>query len=347
MEDNTGCSATGMKTLPVTYPMITTYTQHAQLLSILESYEFTKGWIFSNFIQLYMNRDYKHNWGDFYFPLPYELRPSDTCKWILSQKIKRETVVKKWASATDFAVDCINSDNYVHTMLNYYYVPSSVRYKRLNLLHDMLIYGYDLDEKVFYIADFFRNGKYCYEVISFSDFEQAFNTYNIATNHDYLNGLIYLYNVNKNCDYEFSIHNITSSIKAYLDNSIPEYWDKYNRKNSENIVFNREVYNTLINYITAKMDDRSEIDIRPFFLLADHKKMMCLRIRYLCEQGYFKHNSQNENQLDEIERKAKTLVTVIIKYNITRNESCKSKAIALMNHIDKTEYDVLKQYINA
>lgn len=69
--------------LPVTYPMITTYTQHAHLLSILTSYESNYDWIFSNYIQLFINRDYKHNWGDFYFPLPYTLRPSDSCGWIL------------------------------------------------------------------------------------------------------------------------------------------------------------------------------------------------------------------------------------------------------------------------
>ncbi len=44
------------KVLPVTYPMITTYTQHAHLLSILSNYECTYPWIFSNYIQLYINK---------------------------------------------------------------------------------------------------------------------------------------------------------------------------------------------------------------------------------------------------------------------------------------------------
>lgn len=154
------------KILPVNYPMITTYTQHAHLLSILTYYEYTKGWIYSNYIQLYMNRDYKHNWGDFYFPFPYELRPSDTCKWILSQKIKRDTVIKK-GSVIDFIIDSINSDNYVHTMLNYYYVPVSVHYKKTHSHHDMLIYGYDLDKKIFHVADFFRYGKYTMKLFLF------------------------------------------------------------------------------------------------------------------------------------------------------------------------------------
>ena len=67
----------GSKRLPVSYPMITTYTQHAHLLSILTHYECAHPWIFSNYIQLFINKDYKHHWGYFYFPLTYELRPSD------------------------------------------------------------------------------------------------------------------------------------------------------------------------------------------------------------------------------------------------------------------------------
>ena len=331
--------------LPVKYPMITTYNQHAHLLSILMNYHFTKSWIYSNYIQLYINRDYKHNWGDFYFPFPYELKPSDTCKWIISQKIKREIAVSKWESITDFIIDNINSHNYIHIMVNYYYVPLSDRYKKQYSLHDMLIYGYDLNKKLFYVADFFMYGKYSYETISFLDFEQAFYTYNQTTNRDYLNGLIYLYSLNENCDYEFSIHNIKNALKAYLHNIMPEYWNKYNYKNSENIVFNREIYTTLKNYVTEKMCEQSEIDIRPFCLLMDHKKMMNLRIRYLCDQGFYKYNNYNECQLNEIENKSKIVVNTLIKYNITRNTTYRDKIITLLNYIDEKEFDVLQQYL--
>lgn len=62
----------GRGILPVSYPMITTYTQHAHLLSVLTHYECAHPWIFSNYIQLFINKDYKHHWGDFYFPLTYE-----------------------------------------------------------------------------------------------------------------------------------------------------------------------------------------------------------------------------------------------------------------------------------
>lgn len=335
------------KVLPVNYPMITTYTQHAHLLSILSNYECTYPWIFSNYIQLYINEDYKHNWGDFYFPFPYELRPSDTCKWIFTQKIHRDIVHSKWESIINFIIECINSNNYVHTMINYFYVPLIPYYNKVHFNHDILIFGYDLNEEVLYVSDFFDGGKYSYAKISFSDFSRAFSTYSLAKKRDYLNEMVYLYKFNPKCDYKFNTKNISNSIKAYLYNTIPEYWDSYNRDNREDIVFGMEIYTTLKNYIMRKKSScESDIDIRPFYMLYDHKKIMLLRLKYLYEHEYYKnYNSENIIGFTKIESQAKNVVTLIIKYNITKNNSILDKVTNTLNIIENNEKNILKQYI--
>lgn len=335
------------KILPINEPMITTYTQHAHLLSILGIYDFTYSWIFSNYIQLYINKDYKHNWSDFYFPFPYELRSVDTCKWIKSQKLDRKITVK-WSSIIDFVIDCVNSNNYVHTMINYFYLPVSDRYNRKNLNHDILIYGYDLEEDILYVSDFFKNGVYNNEKISFSDFSLAYAKYDQAINNDYLNEMIYLYKLNKQYDYKFNIKNITNSIKDYLTCNIPEYWNNYNADNKEAIVFGMDIYSTLRNYINIVISkEESYFDIRPFYLLYDHKKMMYLRLKFMNKQGYFLKIDYNQNIvcINEIMVMAKTLVNLITKYNYSRKITLKDRMIELLSDIEKKEYYVLKQYI--
>ena len=47
------------KVLAVEYPIITSYTHHAHLLTILGTNEKTKDWIFSNYIQVYINKDFE------------------------------------------------------------------------------------------------------------------------------------------------------------------------------------------------------------------------------------------------------------------------------------------------
>lgn len=334
------------KILTVTYPMITTYTQHAHLLSILSSYECAYPWIFSNYIQLYINKDYKYSWGDFYFPFPYELRPSDTCKWILTQKIHRDIASSKWGTILNFIIECINSDNYIHTMINYFYVPISARFNKKELNHDIFIFGYDLTEEVLFVADFFCE-KYIYERISFSDFDIAFSNYGFSKNSDYLNKLVYLYKFNLNCDYKFSIENIFNSIKSYLYSSIPEYWDKYNSDNKHEIVFGMEIYNTLINYIIGITSNKlHDIDVRPFYMLYDHKKIMVVRIKYLYNHQYCKnHSEENINKIVELEDQARIVLNLIIKYNITKNNVIINKVVNMLNDIEKKEKEILKYFI--
>ncbi len=335
------------KVLPVTYPMITTYTHHAHLLSILSNYEDIYPWIFSNYIQLYINKDYIHNWGDFYFPFPYESRPSDTCKWILTQAIHRDTIERKWESIINFIIDSINSNNYVHTNVNYFYMPLGPIYNKYHYNHDILIYGFDLNEEVLYVADFFDMGKYSYEKISFSDFSKAYSTYSLAENIDYLYSMVYSYNINSKCDYMFSIENISNSIKSYLFASIPEYWDCYNNDNRKDIVFGVEIYTTLKNYINRiRSSCESDIDIRPFYMLYDHKKIMVLRFKYLYEHGYYKNcNSENIIGFTKIESQTKNIVYLLIKYNISKSNKILDEVINLLNIIENNEKNILKQYI--
>lgn len=337
------------KILPVSEPMITTYTQHAHLLSILTYYSMAHPWIYSNYIQLYINEDYIHNWGDFYFPFPYELRAPETCKWIDFQKMNRSIVADKWETIIDFIIECIDSNNYIHTMINYFYIPVSDRYNQSNLNHDILIYGYDGDTKELYVSDFFQNGKYSNQKISFHDFSQAFSNYYLATNSDYLQKMIYLYRFNETCDYKFSIKNITNSFKVYLNSDVPEYWDIYNNENKANIVFGRNVYTTLKNYAARiKLEEEDHFDLRPFYMMYDHKKIMCLRLKYLMETGYFKSLDYDEILLkaNEIESDARNLVNLTIKYNYSKNIAVIDNINNMLEDIEKNEFHNLKQFIN-
>ena len=353
MEEKIVSNESIKKVLPVKYPMVTTYTQHAHLLSILSNYEYTYPWIFSNYIQLYINKDFRHDWGDFYFPFPYELRPSDTCKWLLTKKIDRDVADSKWGNIINFIIDSINSNNYVHTMLNSSCIPLAPNYNKEHFIHDVLVYGYDLKEEMLYFSDFIGvTHKYSFEKISFIDYTKAFNTYGLATNQDYLNKLIYLYKLNSahdytfNYDYEFNIKNISNSIKAYLNSSVPEYWDIYNNENRDNIVFGIEIYDTLKNYIAWKsVSNESDIDIRPFYLVYDHKKIMLLRLEYLHRLGYYKDcSSENIAGITELEAQAKVVVNMLIKYNLSKNRTILNMVIDMINSIERDEKNILVHY---
>ena len=336
------------KILSISDPVITSYTKHAHILSIIENYEQVYPWIFSNYIQLYINKDFKYDSNDFYFPYPYELGFADACKWIQDQKIDKSFIYSKWKSVIDFIIDCIDSNNYVHVMINYFYVPVSRTYNKNDFYHDILIYGYDSDEEILYFRDFFNSQKYSSAKVSFSDFSNAFSQGNISSKEDYLHGMVRLYKFNNDYNYKFNIKNITNSIKSYLSGSTPEYWEIYNVGDRENTVFGIEIYTTLKNYIIRQASEGEfNIDIRPFYLLYDHKKIMCLRLKYLDEQGYFNYcnNERNIIAATEIEVQAKRVVNSVIKYNISKNIDLVSRITNMIDDIRHKEYEILKQYI--
>ncbi|WP_238653920.1 hypothetical protein [Paenibacillus piscarius] len=334
--------------LPVSYPMITTYTQHAHLLSILTHYEHAHPWIFSNYIQLFINKDYKHHWGDFYFPVTYELRPSDACKWISTQKIHRDTVAAKWDSVIHFIIENINANHYIHTMVNYFYVPLSDRYQRLQLHHDIFVYGYDLNREILYVSDFFKNGVYSQAEISFADFSLAFNTNHLTTNHDYLNEMVYLYTFKDQYQDTFSADTLVNSIRNYFTKKTPEYWEMFNYGGDrDKLDFGMQIYTTLFNYVKETSENKSKLDIRPFHLLYDHKKMMTLRLKFLYDYRHLINLDQEHiDEFTAIELKAKILVNLAMKYNLTREMSISDRLQALIENIEHDESIFLERWLN-
>ncbi|WP_127529574.1 hypothetical protein [Paenibacillus kobensis] len=345
MKDTT--NVIGMKLLPISHPMITTYTQHAHLLSILTHYECTYPWIFSNYIQLYINKDYKHKWGDFYFPQTYELRPSDACKWIITQKIHRDTVTSKWGSIIDFIIENINSNHYVHTMVNYFYVPLSDRYNKLQLHHDILVYGYDLNREMFYVSDFFKNGIYSKGEISFADLSLAFSTNHLTTNHDYLREMVYLYKFNDQYQDSFNADTIVNSISNYFTNKTPEYWEMFNYGGDrDNLDFGMQIYTTLQNYVNSILENESKIDIRPFHLLYDHKKIMTLRLKYLYDNRLLsKLNQDHIDSFISIEVMAKIIVNLVFKYNLTNDRSILESLHKMIIKVENEESIFLDRWL--
>jgi hypothetical protein len=217
----------------------------------------------------------------------------------------------------------------------------------MHLHHDIFIYGYDLENKVLLVSDFFKYGKYTCEILRIDDFMRAYSTNNITKNPDYLNGMIYLYTYNKNCDYKFHISNITKSIKSYLFGLTPEYWELYNNENRDSIEFGINIYKTLHNYVSAKLDYRDFlIDLRPFYLLYDHKQIMLQRIRFLYDEGYFSYNSVPLEAIESISSRLQKIISLIMKSIFGKDTSKKLKILSEIDSIPDMEFNSLKYFMD-
>ena len=334
------------KTLDIAQPLMTTYTHHAHLLSILGVHEETKPWIYSNYIQTYTDMDLINTaWSDCYFPLPFHLRPAEICPWIFNQKLGRDFIQDNWTDFKDAVIYFIDHDTYINAILNQYYIPNTPAFETTHFLHDVLIFGYDKEKKCVNIAEFDENYKYTTFEISFESINDAFSNYEKCDNMDYLWGKVLLYKFEPSCIYIFDFQNIINLVKAYLDGETTEYWKFYSDKNDHYKymrVFGIQGYTQLIDYVTTCANEGKEVRHRLFYFLFDHKRMMTLRFKYLNEIGF---NFNFINELLEIEKTSQIILNLILKYNMNNNKDIIKKIIGFIDTIKINEFKVLSEFL--
>lgn len=328
--------------LPTKEPIVATYTNHAHYLSILGTKNEALPWIYSNYIQLYICIDYiKNSWSNFYFSHPYELSPVDFCKWLRIQKIDR-SFINTEEELINFVEKNLQNNYYIRALLNYSYLTIT----DINMYHDIFIYGINRKDKKLYVADFFVDGKYLNKELKFDEFTKSFFNYELSLENDNFNGMIHLYKLKENCDYKFDINNIKNSIKGYLKCEVPEYWDIYNNENRDKVAFGLNVYDVLEAYLLqVGVHKDLYVDIRPFILIMDHKKIMVLRLKYLITNSLYNINSDYIEEYNDIYNESKLLANLAIKYRYKRNNKIRNTMCECLKKIKDNETRILQKVI--
>lgn len=122
--------------------------------------------------------------------------------------------------------------------------------------------------------------------------------------------------------YELDANYIKQNFFEYLNgvNSYEHFGLFYNKKTMSERVpgelysyhkFGIEVYDALADYL-KRMENASDIDLRPYSNLYEHKKLMTKRIAYFAKKGLLKTDGIQE-EYTEIERESLRLRNAIIK----------------------------------
>ncbi len=329
------------KILKTIYPPITSYPTHANILSTALINEEAIKWFYDYYIQLFARKDLSSFcYVDFFAPISWKC-----CPWIHYQRISREFVERKWGSITEFLIDSIDSDYYAFLYLNQFYIPDfSLAYQSRDLMHDTYVYGYDAQEEVFYTADFYKYN-YGYAKVKFSNIEKAFSTTNLCDMDDFLQGIV-LVAPTKYEKYNFNVKRTVSFINDFLNSELGfrSYTEGYRQdveQNSADFCFGMDIYRLLEELLTLQ----TCMDIRPFYVLFDHKKLMLMRIEYLGVNGYLKNWETIYSKYEIIKKKAKTLLNIILKIYVSGNIEKIKKAIDLLRQIAIDEKLTLKMII--
>ena len=327
------------KVLKVTYPSVTSWTWHANLFAMIESMPEAQDWIYSNYIQVHCHLDERRE------GLFFEFFPTYTsiliCPLLHNQYMDRKFIQNGWNEWKDFLIDCIDNDYYIYGVCNEKYLHNL----QDDFLHELFIYGYDLNESVFYCADFtFSNsGKYTFTQKPMEQICQSFR--DVPEQDDYLlcgEGGIILSKIcpAKEKPYEIEIPYLKRNLTEYLEgrNTFKHFSMLYNTEPKQNndggkaqrkLVFGIDIYDVLMAYLKGSKDN-FQPDYRAFHNLYEHKKLMVKRIEYLKEKQLIPQNINKEIYMKILDL-SQVLSCLIIKYHCKNDQRIMEKILSYIN----------------
>lgn len=337
----------GARKLRIKEPIIHSYGHQCAVYSILSAYPETEPWLNCNYIQIFTLRNlytavdrlgtidfYYHYYGDFNL---YEMKANP---WLKFMSIPIDMVKSKWCSKLDFIKECIDREYYVFMVLDHTFY----RKKKETFYHNALVWGYDDDKEIVYVADNNSIGKFAFEEISYRDFELASDVpereFGVGDHIGQTDG-VYFFTVVVDQDkhvygtnHLMQIGKLCYDLEQYLNP--PEILPDY--------TYGVDCYRELAEYYLDVARKKHEYcDMRAICSLLDHKVLMTRRLKYLHKNGYLICDYEKE-YYEAVEKSCLVLRNLVIKQNI---RDCKcfqaEKLCVLLNEIKNREIEILSK----
>ncbi|MBD5549292.1 MAG: hypothetical protein HDQ97_18215 [Lachnospiraceae bacterium] len=217
---------------------------------------------------------------------------------ILESKQIKEDIIEK-----------INDGYYASVTVDEFYIPNRYCYNKKSYYHDMLIYGFDLNENVFYtagydISEHFNTMKCNIEVVADS-ISKCLNERKAKPHFHY-------YKCKKNCK-EFEIESVKDSLNKYL-NGEPIKKIAYNGKYGIN------AYEGLKEKYSLACENDTYWRKASFSMLCEHKKLMLDRVKYI-NLNYNRIDNYLIDKFDNILKISKNIQINSLKYEFTKREN--------------------------
>ncbi|MFR6514540.1 MAG: hypothetical protein ACLVA6_06370 [Dorea sp.] len=278
------------KILEVRTPIVSAYPDLAHLFSILVDNKKCEKWIYNYFIQMEIyNTLYEETPRlDFYKPFLWE-----SCPFIQQQIIEKVFLNRLDISVINFIEKSICDNEYILIDIDHFEVKDSCFYKNKHVIHKVLIYGYDKEQKKLYIGDYFENYKYGFKEMNYRDFLKAYVSCEQYIAKDIESSIrkygIRIIKTEFDNDYIFDWKFLKNSFIAYIQGTnLNKYYKIANIANRDNWSNGIKTYNILKKYIEdlCKLEKSDYYPFRTFQVLYEHKKLMYSRVIFLTNEKY-------------------------------------------------------------
>ncbi len=294
----------GTRKLSMSEPLIYTYNIYGSIFSMISDDPAIWPWVYNNFIQI----KYVVDWRSFYFDNHYLL--FDNCPWLTHSIIPRR-MLESSTSLVNFIIECINNKSYIYLYIDRYYISKSSVFNTKHIWHELLIYGYDLDNKVFYIADNLGNGKYIKTECTFNELEKGY--WAIDSDVEFYHN-IHLFDKH----YEDGINLDTEQILLTLENYLFSK-KTINMYVKEKTLYGIDTISLLMEHLGNCSSGDLWLDTRAFHLFWEHKKLMVSRLEYLKRNSNLVIDDKIIEGYESLKNSYLINRNLALKFNTTRN----------------------------
>lgn len=328
----------GIKELELRIPPIVGYQYLAYPLCTVLTRNEALPWFYSNFIHLYCHHDLSAEAVSRTVPMTFYGEDFIRCPWLITQKLEREFVLDSPSGIIEFLIHSIRSNYTISLHVDEFYIPRRRVYQQTHYAHDILVYGYDDARRSFLVLGYDEEMQFQKTVVPYHEMEQGFQNLEWTDNYD---EQIYLYQSNKSGSYRLDAAFIKESLEEYMMGSNISLRNRGTADPLE-AAFGIDVYAALIRNMPVLVRKR---DIRPIHILWEHKKMMGLRLQYLCDQELI---SQDFVEcFRPIEEQAYALRHLLMKYALTGDDHLLKQGLEEMTHIMESEKRILEMVVKA
>lgn len=282
------------------------------------------------------------------------------CPFISFSEINFNTANALSNNIVEFLIVLIRNGHYIFLPCDYYYLSITELYNKNHFKHNIMVFGYDEEKKIFHVADFFNNCKFQLSTICFEEIKKATDSVVKILPPDYWLDIdswnmieIIKY---KNVKYDFNIKILIKSIQDYLKSEYNILNYEENRLTDEekiliengNLVFGMKNYDLVKKFLfSLTLNSELVCDIRPLHALYDHKVMMLSRLNFLKENDYINSFDSIYKSFKIIEKYCLINRNLFIKYRITFDKTLIFKIITNIDVIMKEEkaamFDLLSE----
>lgn len=270
---------------------------------------------------------------DRYVQLYFDNYLGDTEKQILSFYIPGENLFSLFKMET-VENENINDENillairreikkgyYIQMMLQEYYIPGTLFYNSIKIIHQHLIYGFDDKRKILYLLCHKQNYQYGIVEVSYDDFLLAFHN---RENSPYAYVKIKPPKHLNCCKNEY----IYTSLYDYINSS-----NSFVGKSTKENIYGLKIYEQLIIFLNENC-----LDMRDYQALLQHKQLMYRRI-----SDYFKLTSLSE-QYHKVLELAIIVHCLALKWKMTKEEKIITKIKSLLIQMQELEIEILTEF---